>query len=1066
MATQVQFRRGTTAETASFIGAVGEITVDTDKNTVVVHDGSTPGGFPLLRQDFNGGFLSPGSLGTPSLKFTNSANTGIYSPAAGTIALVSSGIAALTTDTVGNLATGQTFTATGRVTASSFVPTSSAVPTNGLYLSAANTVAIATNSAVKLTVGPTGDVTVQGNLTVNGTDPLTSSSFVPTSAVAPTNGLYLSAANTIALSTNSALKFSINATGDVTIVGGLSVGGSFNPTAVSPTGSVAPLNGMYLPTADTLGFATGPTTATQRVTISSTGLTVTSGSLSVPSGSASAVNFNATGNTVPANGMYLSAANTISFATNTTQRISIDSSGNVAITGTGTLTVPGSNTSASFIPSGSSIPTNGMYLPSSDTLSFSTASTQRLSISSTGNLTIAGTGTLTVPGTTSSASFIPTGSSVPTNGLYLSAVNTLAFATNSGLKATLDATGNLTVSSGSITTSAGSNTATSFIPTGASIPTNGLYLSAANTLAFATNSGSRVTIDATGNLVVSGGTTSSPSFVPTGSSIPTNGLYLSAANTLAFATNSGSKVTIDATGNLVVSSGAITTSAGSNTATSFIPTGSSVPTNGLYLSAANTLAFATNSGSRVTIDSTGNLTVSSGRVTSASFVPTGSTVPTNGLYLSAANTLAFATNSTLKATISSAGEFTVSSGAVTANGFIPTSSTAVSNGLYLPFVNSIGFSTSGLGRAVIDSDGRFICGADGSVTGSSSSKPRLQSIALSTTTPYFAGAFFGFHNDANPTALQIGHCRGTTISSTATLLDNDGIGLIRFEGTDGTAFRESAAIYAEVSGTVSTGNVPARLSFRTASTTSGGAVERLVIGSGGLVNLTSSSPALRFSGSSSGYVELASPATAASNRLVLPATTGASQQAIVNDGSGNLSFAYNGGSYFYRLLSTTAGANVNTAQGIFDQGVSVSASTVYAFDLFLVMTKTAGTTAHTVSFLFGGTATITNMLYVGTGAFALSASLPLSIDTGTQVATTVMSNSLGATAFTPSIANANAAVCIQLRGTINVNAAGTLIPQYILSAAPGGAYSMRGGTYFRIYQIGVSGGNNIQGPWA
>jgi hypothetical protein len=47
MARQVQIRRGTTTQTNSFTGAVGEITVDTDKDTVVVHDGSTAGGHPL-----------------------------------------------------------------------------------------------------------------------------------------------------------------------------------------------------------------------------------------------------------------------------------------------------------------------------------------------------------------------------------------------------------------------------------------------------------------------------------------------------------------------------------------------------------------------------------------------------------------------------------------------------------------------------------------------------------------------------------------------------------------------------------------------------------------------------------------------------------------------------------------------------------------------------------------------------------------------------------------------------------------------------------------------------------
>ena len=49
MATAVQFRRGTTSEHSSFTGLEGEITVDTDKDTVVVHDGSTAGGIPLAK---------------------------------------------------------------------------------------------------------------------------------------------------------------------------------------------------------------------------------------------------------------------------------------------------------------------------------------------------------------------------------------------------------------------------------------------------------------------------------------------------------------------------------------------------------------------------------------------------------------------------------------------------------------------------------------------------------------------------------------------------------------------------------------------------------------------------------------------------------------------------------------------------------------------------------------------------------------------------------------------------------------------------------------------------------
>ena len=46
---QVKLRRGTTAQHAGFTGAEGEVTVDTDKDTVVVHDGSTAGGHELAK---------------------------------------------------------------------------------------------------------------------------------------------------------------------------------------------------------------------------------------------------------------------------------------------------------------------------------------------------------------------------------------------------------------------------------------------------------------------------------------------------------------------------------------------------------------------------------------------------------------------------------------------------------------------------------------------------------------------------------------------------------------------------------------------------------------------------------------------------------------------------------------------------------------------------------------------------------------------------------------------------------------------------------------------------------
>ena len=65
MATQVQFRGGTTTEHSSFNGVAREVTVDTTKKTLVVQDGSTNGGFPLLRQDLDN--LPAGTIATADI---------------------------------------------------------------------------------------------------------------------------------------------------------------------------------------------------------------------------------------------------------------------------------------------------------------------------------------------------------------------------------------------------------------------------------------------------------------------------------------------------------------------------------------------------------------------------------------------------------------------------------------------------------------------------------------------------------------------------------------------------------------------------------------------------------------------------------------------------------------------------------------------------------------------------------------------------------------------------------------------------------------------------------------
>ncbi len=98
MSKQVQLRRGTATEHSSFIGAAGEITVDTTNNTIRVHDGHTSGGISLAKKSeipdlttidyvidyqiptsvnnytwyrkYKSGWVEQGGLGTPSAAST------------------------------------------------------------------------------------------------------------------------------------------------------------------------------------------------------------------------------------------------------------------------------------------------------------------------------------------------------------------------------------------------------------------------------------------------------------------------------------------------------------------------------------------------------------------------------------------------------------------------------------------------------------------------------------------------------------------------------------------------------------------------------------------------------------------------------------------------------------------------------------------------------------------------------------------------------------------------------------------------------------------------------------
>ena len=139
MPTQVQFRRGTTAQNNSFTGAAGELSVNTSNSTIRVHDGSTVGGSELatVASTSNATNLTTGTL--------NSAR------------LPTSGVAAATYGNATNIPS-ITVDALGRITSASNVAISATVAntqitgliTSGQIASVANTQITGTITAAQL----------------------------------------------------------------------------------------------------------------------------------------------------------------------------------------------------------------------------------------------------------------------------------------------------------------------------------------------------------------------------------------------------------------------------------------------------------------------------------------------------------------------------------------------------------------------------------------------------------------------------------------------------------------------------------------------------------------------------------------------------------------------------------------------------------------------------------------------------------------------------------------------------------------------------------------------------
>jgi hypothetical protein len=172
-------------------------------------------------------------------------------------------------------------------------------------------------------------------------------------------------------------------------------------------------------------------------------------------------------------------------------------------------------------------------------------------------------------------------------------------------------------------------------------------------------------------------------------------------------------------------------------------------------------------------------------------------------------------------------------------------------------LGSLEFYTSGSEKARIDSAGRLLVGTTTARSNffNSTISALLQVEGASSAgdpASRFIAQIYGRNNNDDPIYIFAKH-RGTTVGGNTIVSSDDNLGLITFQGSDGSQFVDAAQIRAAVDGTPSANAMPGRLVFSTTAAGASAATERLRITKEGNVyfgNAISSTPWTKTSGNS------------------------------------------------------------------------------------------------------------------------------------------------------------------------------------------------------------------------
>jgi len=461
----------------------------------------------------------------------------------------------------------------------------------------------------------------------------------------------------------------------------------------------------------------------------------------------------------------------------------------------------------------------------------------------------------TTTGTSTAASFIPTSSTAPSNGVYLPSANNVAISTNGQGRLFVDASGNVGV---------GNSTANrSLVLYNNSVAALALQNSTTGTAAgdgfqiqlvsadgyvfnyenapiiFGTNSTERLRITSTGALnFVGAGTAGSTQAVSFNGSAPVNSLVIDSSGRVGLGTSSPSGTLEVGAVSGAVTAGDLTVTTGSTTATVTIGRLSStgndntifnirnrVGTSTLYMNSGDgRLGIGTNSPSAL-LDVVGNSNTLSLSSTS-----------TDATTKEAKITCRHYTNSEENAMLVYGASTSTDNAVILGGG-----SSAQNCATYIQFITAANnTTTSGTERARIDSSGRLLVGTSSARSNFFRPFSATAAVQIEGTSGNLSTlSVVRNSNDSSPSYFVLGKSRGTANASNTIVQSGDAIGSISFQGTDGGDLTEAARISAEVDGTPGTADMPGRLIFSTTADGASSPTERMRIDNTGTHNMYS-----------------------------------------------------------------------------------------------------------------------------------------------------------------------------------------------------------------------------------